>query len=66
MIGQNTQQYIHEKVIEKAKELLAKDELNIAEIAYHLGFEHPQSFTKLFKNKTNLTPLKFKELIFKN
>ncbi|AXP82154.1 DNA-binding transcriptional regulator AraC [Mariniflexile rhizosphaerae] len=66
LIGQNTQQYIHEKVIEKAKELLAKDELNIAEIAYHLGFEHPQSLTKLFKNKTNLTPLKFKELIFKN
>lgn len=66
LIGLSTQQFIHERVIEKAKEYLAKDELNIAEIAYHLGFEHPQSFTKLFKNKTNLTPLKFKELIFKN
>lgn len=66
LIGLNTQQVIHEKLIEKAKEHLAKDELNIAEIAYNLGFEHPQSFTKLFKNKTNLTPLKFKELIFKN
>jgi AraC-like DNA-binding protein len=66
LIGLNTQQFIHEKVIEKAKEYLAKDELNITEIAYNLGFEHPQSFTKLFKNKTNLTPLKFKELIFKN
>jgi AraC-like DNA-binding protein len=66
LIGLNTQQFIHEKVIEKAKEYLAKDELNIAEIAYHLGFEHPQSFTKLFKNKTNLTPVKFKALIFKN
>lgn len=66
LIGLSTQQFIHERVIEKAKEYLAKDELNIAEIAYHLGFEHPQSFTKLFKNKTNLTPLKFKALIFKN
>ena len=66
LVGLNTQQFIHEKVIDKAKEYLAKDELNIAEIAYHLGFEHPQSFTKLFKNKTNLTPLKFKALIFKN
>lgn len=66
LIGLNTQQFIHERVIEKAKEHLAKDELNIAEIAYNLGFEHPQSFTKLFKNKTNLTPRKFKELIFKN
>lgn len=66
LVGLSTQQFIHEKVIEKAKEYLAKDVLNIAEIAYYLGFEHPQSFTKLFKNKTNLTPLKFKALIFKN
>jgi AraC-like DNA-binding protein len=66
LVGLSTQQFIHEKVIEKAKEYLVKNELNIAEIAYHLGFEHPQSFTKLFKNKTNLTPLKFKALIFKN
>lgn len=66
LIGLNTQQFIHEKVIEKAKEYIAKDNLNIAEIAYKLGFEHPQSFTKLFKNKTSFTPQKFKELLFKN
>lgn len=56
LIGLNTQQFIHEKVIEKAKEYLAKDELTIAEIAYHLGFEHPQSFNKLFKSKTSFSP----------
>jgi len=38
LVGLNAQQFIHEKVIEKAKEYLAKDELTIAEIAYHLGF----------------------------
>jgi len=60
LVGLNTQQYIHEKVIEKAKEYLAKDELTIAEIAYHLGFEHPQSFNKLFKSKTSLSPSAYK------
>jgi AraC-like DNA-binding protein len=52
---------IHQKVIEKAKEYLAKDELTVAEIAYHLGFEHPQSFNKLFKSKIALSPLEYKK-----
>lgn len=61
LIGLNTQQFIHEKVVEKAKEFLAKDELTVAEIAYHLGFEHPQSFNKLFKSKTSLSPSDYKK-----
>ncbi|WP_343617018.1 helix-turn-helix domain-containing protein [Flavobacterium sp.] len=61
LIGLNTQQFIHEKVIEKAREYLAKDEMTIAEIAYQLGFEHPQSFTKLFKSKTALSPSDYKK-----
>lgn len=60
LVGLNTQQFIHEKVVEKAKEYLAKDKLTIAEIAYHLGFEHPQSFNKLFKSKTSLSPSEYK------
>lgn len=66
LTGQNTQQIIHEKVIEKAKEYLSRNELTVAEVGYHLGFEHPQSFTKLFKNKTQLTPLQFRATISKN
>ncbi|ARS38976.1 AraC family transcriptional regulator [Sphingobacteriaceae bacterium GW460-11-11-14-LB5] len=61
LVGLNTQQFIHEKVIEKAKEYLAKDEFSIAEIAYHLGFEHPQSFNKLFKSKTSFSPSEYKK-----
>lgn len=61
LIGLNSQQFIHEKVIEKAKEYLAKDELTIAEISYHLGFEHPQSFNKLFKSKTSFSPSDYKK-----
>lgn len=58
--GRNTQQHIHEKLIEKAKEILTTTGLTVSEIAYQLGFEYPQSFSKLFKNKTGLTPLEFR------
>jgi AraC-like DNA-binding protein len=61
LTGQSAQQHIHEKLIEKAKEKLSATPLSISEIAYELGFEHPQSFSKLFKSKTNLTPLEFRE-----
>lgn len=60
-IGQNAQQYIHLKLIEKAKERLSTTHLTVSEIAFELGFEHPQSFSKLFKSKTKLSPLEFRQ-----
>ncbi len=60
LIGQNAQQYIRYKLIEKAKEKLSTTSLTVSEIAYELGFEHSQSFNKLFKAKTNLSPLEFR------
>jgi AraC-like DNA-binding protein len=60
LTGQNTQQHIHNKLIEKAKEILTTTSLSVSEIAYQLGFEHPQSFNKLFKTKTNVSPLAFR------
>jgi len=59
--GQNTQQHIHEKLIEKAKEKLTTTNLSVSEIAYALGFEHAQSFSTLFKKKTQLSPLMFRQ-----
>ncbi|MFZ2783724.1 MAG: helix-turn-helix transcriptional regulator [Sediminibacterium sp.] len=61
LTGQSTQQHIHDKLIEKAKEKLSTTDLSISEIAYKLGFEHPQSFSKLFKAKTNFSPLEFRQ-----
>ena len=61
LTGQNTQQHIHEKLVEKAKEKLSTTSLTISEIAYKLGFEHSQSFSKLFKSKTQLSPLEFRQ-----
>lgn len=58
--GLTTQQHIHEKLIEKAKEKLSTTDLSVSEIAYDLGFEHSQSFSKFFKSKTQQSPLEFR------
>ena len=60
LTGQNAQQHIHNNLIERAKEALTTTALSVGEIAFRLGFEHPQSFSKLFKNKTNVSPLEFR------
>ena len=62
LTGQNAQQHIYHKLIEKAKEILSTSNLTVAEVAYQLGFEHPQSFSRFFKTKTNLSPLEFRQM----
>lgn len=59
--GQNAQHHIHDNLIEKAKDYLSSEQFSVSETAYQLGFEHPQSFSKLFKNKTGLTPNGFRQ-----
>lgn len=59
--GENTQHFIHDKIIDKAKEKLSITNLSVSEVAYDLGFGHPQSFNKLFKAKTNMSPLAFRK-----
>ena len=66
LTGQNAQQHIHNKLIEKAKEILSVSNLSVAEVAYQLGFERPQSFNKIFKKKTHLTPVEFKLSFHRN
>jgi AraC-like DNA-binding protein len=61
LTGLNAQQHIHEKLIEKAKEYLTTTGFSVSEVAYALGFEHPQSFNKLFKKKTDKTPLNYRQ-----
>jgi AraC family transcriptional regulator, transcriptional activator of pobA len=60
LTGQTTQQLIHSKLIEKAKVKLSTTNLSVSEVAYELGFEHSQSFNKLFKSKTKQTPLEYR------
>jgi AraC-like DNA-binding protein len=61
LTGQSTQQHIHNKLIEEAKDQLSTTLLSVSQIAYSLGFEHPASFTKFFKNKTEMSPLGFRK-----
>ncbi len=60
LTGMSTQQHIHNKLIDKAKEQLSTTQLSVSEIAYQLGFEHPSSFNKLFKRKTEMSPMEFR------
>lgn len=60
LTGLTAQQHIHEKLIERAKELLSTTAMSVSEVAYELGFEHSQSFSKLFKSKTSQSPLQFR------
>lgn len=59
--GKRAQGHIQDKMIENAKILLGTSELSVAEIAYRLGFGQPQSFNRLFKKKTNVSPMGFRE-----
>lgn len=59
--GQNAQQHIQVKLIDKAKQMLSTTSLSIAEVAYLLGFEHPQSFNKIFKKKMSVSPVEYRQ-----
>lgn len=58
--GEGAQCHIQEKLIERAKEFLSVTDLTVSEIAYQLGFKHPQSLNKLFRKKTGTSPLQFR------
>ncbi|MCF0064656.1 AraC family transcriptional regulator [Dyadobacter sp. LJ419] len=60
--GKSTNEHIHLKLIDKAKQLLWSTNAPISAIAYDLGFEHPSHFTKLFKNKTGHAPKMYRNL----
>ena len=58
--GKTTQDHIHDFLIKKAKDALLDSELSVSEIAYSFGFSYPNYFGKLFKKKTGLTPLDYR------
>ena len=66
LTGQSAQQHIHDHLIARAKEQLTTTGLTVSEVAYGLGFEHPQSFSRFFKTKTALSPLAFRQSFHHN
>jgi AraC-like DNA-binding protein len=61
LTGQNAQQHIQSALIDRAKYYLSTTELSVSEIAYRLGFGVPQSFHKLFKKRTDQSPLSYRQ-----
>ncbi len=61
--GQSTQDHIHQYIIEKAKNRLLNSNESVSEIAYALGFEYPQYFSKIFKKKTSMSPNEFRQCL---
>lgn len=59
--GKTTQEHIHLFIIERAKNKLLNSKESASEIAYNLGFEYPQYFSKLFKRNTSLTPQQYRK-----
>lgn len=57
--GHSTTDNIHLFLVEQAKNLLLEPKASISEIAYQLGFEYPQYFSRLFKKKTGVSPKEY-------
>lgn len=60
--GSSAKDHIHSYLIEKAKTTLLNSTSSISEIAFSLGFEYPQHFSKLFKGKVGLSPSEYRNL----
>ncbi len=60
--GKSAQEYIQQKLIDVAKERVLQIDKSISEVAYELGFKYPQHFTRLFKQKTGVTPNEYRGL----
>ena len=60
--GKSPQEYIQNKIIDLAKERIMGSEMTVNQIAYELGFQYPQHFTRIFKKKVGCTPSEYRKL----
>ncbi len=60
--GKTARDHIHSYIINRAKNKLLGTTESISEIAFDLGFDYPQHFSKLFKKKTGMSPAKYRTL----
>ncbi len=58
--GKSTQEHIHQQIMEMAKTKLLTSNRSVSEIAYELGFEYPQYFSRIFKKKVGITPAEYR------
>ena len=60
--GRTAQEYIQGKLIEVAKQEILGSDRSVSEIAYRLGFQYPQHFTRIFKKSVGCTPTGYRDL----
>ena len=60
--GRGIKEHIDSHIVDKAKNILLQSSQSVSEIAFSLGFDYPQSFTRLFKKKTGVSPLEYRNL----
>jgi len=60
--GKNAQEHIHHYIVDKAKTNLLSSSESVSQIAYALGFDYPQHFSKVFKKKTGLSPAEYRKV----
>lgn len=60
--GRTAQQYIQDHLLERAKNQLLSSSDQVSQIAYGLGFEYPQHFSKLFKSKVGVSPAQYRKV----
>ncbi len=58
--GKSAQEYIQSKLIEVAKERIFDPTKSISEVAYELGFQYPQHFSRFFKQRVGVAPGEFR------
>lgn len=60
--GRSAKDHIHGFIIEKAKNILLNSNASVGAVAYDLGFEYAQHFSKLFKSKTGMSPSEYRNV----
>ena len=60
--GRTAQEHIQARIMDIAKERVINPSLSISGIAYELGFQYPQHFTRMFKKSTGMTPVEYRKV----
>lgn len=59
--GRTARDFINDRLLRAAKQLLADEELSISQVSQELGFEYPQHFVRFFKSQTGKTPSEYRQ-----
>lgn len=59
--GKTAQEFIQSKIINISKDMVLDPSKSISQVAYELGFQYPQHFSRMFKKMVGVTPVEWRE-----